>query len=445
MRHFLFPGMAIACSLILNPVTAEEGPRDLRAPMNFEGRYLVSVSDADMVASAYVDGQLGPIEGQDQLSLISLAGDPRDWSAVEVPATNSVAGPPASIDLSPDGRFAFVIETWTQRPGHAVDETFSDLAFGSLLQVFDLSNPDAPVKVSETEIPLRPDAIRVNSDGSLIAVTFHGSGGGAKAPLAIFPFENGSLGVPSFPQIEGWPTDGRMIDIDWHPVENVLAILDETHATLRFAEVNEDRTISVFGNVVDIEKAPFRAEFTPDGRHIVVNALYWGADIAGRWIEAPRGSVLTVRMSAEINGGISRHAMVSTVKTGVSPEGLAVSPDGQWVVTTNLERSYLPYGDGRITWFSSLTLAHLDQATGRLEKVGDFAYDGILPEAAAFDNSSKFLAVATYDHFDDFRAGGSIDFWRIETDPLDVRTTHLVKTDHSVSVTRGVHSLVIAR
>jgi len=80
-----------------------------------------------------------------------------------------------------------------------------------------------------------------------------------------------------------------------------------------------------------------------------------------------------------------------------------------------------------------------------LEKVADFAYDGILPEAAVFDNSSRYIAVANYDHFDDRKVGGSIDFWRIETDPLDASTTHLVKTERSIPVTRGVHSMAIAR
>ncbi|MEL6687119.1 MAG: hypothetical protein AAFP97_05830 [Pseudomonadota bacterium] len=105
--------------------------------------------------------------------------------------------------------------------------------------------------------------------------------------------------------------------------------------------------------------------------------------------------------------------MVDRIETGVSSEGLAISPDGNWVATTNLERSYLPYTDPRVTWFSSITLARFDQTTDQLEKVGDFNYDGILPEAAVFDNSSQFLAVANYDHFDDRISGSSIDFWRI--------------------------------
>ncbi|MBW4617582.1 MAG: hypothetical protein KME21_31120 [Desmonostoc vinosum HA7617-LM4] len=39
------------------------------APLDFKGRYLVSISDADMLASAYVDGRLGAREGQDTMLL----------------------------------------------------------------------------------------------------------------------------------------------------------------------------------------------------------------------------------------------------------------------------------------------------------------------------------------------------------------------------------------
>ena len=433
----------VAAVVAAAPALAQDWDRHGR--LDFQGRYLVSVSDADMVASAYVDGQLGPREGRDALSIIRLDGDPRDWEAVEVEAPNSVAGPPAAVDVTPDGRFAIVVETWTQRPEGDGAHTFADLAFADRAMVFDLSDPDAPTLVQEITVPIRPDAVRVNADGTLVAMTFNNQGAGAETPLALFRLVDGQLSDPVLPEIPGWGLADRLIDVDWHPSENVLALLSETGPNIRFAAVTEDLAVEPFGNVVEIERAPYRIEFTPDGRHVVANALYWGADIAGRWIEAPRGSVLTVRLNADTSGDAPRHAMVSRVTTGVSPEGLAVSPDGRWVATTNLERSYLPYDDDRITWFSSITLAALDPETGVLTHVGDFNYDGILPEAAVFDNSSRYLAVVNYDHFDDRRPGGSVDFWRLARDPLEPSNVQLVRTEHSVPVTRGAHSMVIAR
>ena len=436
---------SILGAVLAHPAAAQD--RDLHGRLDFQGRYIVSVSDADMLASAYVNGRLGPREGRDAISVVALDGDPRDWQAAEVFASNSVAGPPAVVDITPDGRYAFVIETWAPRPDTDDPHTFADLRHGNRLKVFDLSDPSAPELVQESETLERPDAIRVSSDGSIIAVSFNPNGAGVEVPLALYPFSDGELGSPATPSIPGWTSQtSRLMDIDWHPTEPVLAMIDEHENTVRFARVTPDLGVEPFGNVVDVERTPFRVEFTPDGSHVVINALYWGPDIEGRWSEAPRGSVLTVRMSAETReDGTVRHAFVSRVKTGVSPEGLAVSPDGRWVATTNLERSYLPYDDPRITWFSSITLAALDQATGQLREVGTFNYDGILPEAAVFDNSGSYLAVANYDHFDDRRAGSSIDFWRIQADPLDAANVQLIKTEYSVPVARGAHSMVIAR
>ncbi|MGF1476533.1 MAG: beta-propeller fold lactonase family protein [Geminicoccaceae bacterium] len=445
MTRFLLTSVATIALCL--PVLAQE--RDLHGALSFEGRYLVSVQDADMLASAYVNGQLGPREGRDSLAVIPLDGDPRDWTASEIFASNSVAGPPAAIAITPDGRFAYVIETFTPRPDNDEPHTFGDLQIGTKLAIFDLSTPATPALVETIEVPGRPLAVRANATGELLAVTYSIEGGaGAEIPLQIFPINaDGTLDEPTSPVIEGWPMgQGNLIDIDWHPEENVIAFADQFGNTLRFARVADDLSVIPFGNVVDIERTPFRLFFTPDGNHVVVNALYWGPDIQGTWSEAPVGSVLTVRVAAETrDDGTVRHAFIDRVKTGVSPEGLAVSPDGRWVATTNLERSYLPYDDPRITWFSSITLARLDQETGQLSLVGTFNYDGILPEAAVFDNSGNYLAVANYDHFDDRRQGSSIDFWRIQEDPLNVENVQLIKTEHSVPVARGAHSMVIAR
>ncbi len=434
-------------TIALTAIAQEQGSRDLHGQLDFRGRFLVSVQDADMISSAYVNGQLGPREGRDTLAIISLEGDPRDWTAVEVFASNSVAGPPNAVSLSPDGGFAIVIETFEPRPDNDEPHTFADLKFGSKAVVFDLSDPKKPRKLQEIDLPLRPDSVSFNSSGDLVSISYGPNGSNADSPLTLHRFENGSLGEGTAPTVPGWTSGDRMIDTVWHPSEDILVLVDTTGgATMTFVHVSEDLSLVQYGNIVDIGRAPFRALFTPEGGHVVVSSLNWGPDIDGTWIEAPVGSVQTVRMNAATKAdGTVRHALVDHVETGVSPEGLAVSPDGRWVATTNLERSYLPYDDPRITWWSSITLARLDEGTGQLERVGTFNYDGVLPEAAVFDNSGSFLAVASYDHFDDRKLGGSIDFWRIQADPMNHDNVQLIKTEHSVPVARGAHSMVIAR
>lgn len=445
----LLAALAVSTALTVPSFAQEAGSRDERGLLDFEGRFLVSVQDADMVSSAYVNGMLGPREGADTLAVILLDGDPRDWQAAEVFASNSVAGPPAAVEITPDGRLAFVVETFTPRPDNDEEHSFGDKSIGSTLTVVSLADPAAPAVLQTLTVGQRPIAVRVNASGNLLAVSYSIEGGsGSETPMQLFRIgEDGSLSEPVSPTIEGYALgEDNIMDFDWHPEEDVLVWINQFDNTMQFARVGDDLSVTPFGNTVDIDRAPYRVFFTPDGNHAVTNALYWGPDIAGTWIEAPRGQVLTVRMNAEVReDGTVRHALVDRVMTGVSPEGLAVSPDGRWVATTNLERSYLPYDDPRITWYSSVTLAALDQETGDLTEVGTFTYDGILPEAAVFDNSGNYLAVANYDHFDDRREGSSIDVWRIQSDPLDPGNTQLIKTEHSVPVARGAHSMVIAR
>ncbi|WP_204251134.1 lactonase family protein [Elioraea rosea] len=441
-------GLAL-CTWLAWPAPPALG-HDGAAPLAFQGRALLALSDADMVASAYVDGRLGPREGRDTLSVIPLGPHARDLRAHAVEASNSVAGPPVALAVSPDGRFAIVVETFTPRPDDGrEDHTFRDLRHGRTLTVIDLADPSAPRIVQRVAGPERPDAVSISGDGSLVAIAVNPGGDGARTPLLLYPFRDGRLGEPTAPAVPRWREGERLIHAEFHPSEPMLALVNETRGELSFVRIaGAGRILSLeaHGNVVQIEKAPYMVRFTPDGRHAIANALYWGPDVQGTWNEAPRGSVVSVRLAAGTAAdGNPRHALVSRAVTGVSPEGIAISPDGTLVATTNLERSYLPYDDARQTFFSSITLLRLDPETGALSRVGDFAYDGILPEAAAFDASSRFLAVVTYDHFDDRRAGGSVDFWRVARDPIDPARIELVKTAHAVPVTRGAHSMVLVR
>jgi DNA-binding beta-propeller fold protein YncE len=349
---------------------------------------------------------------------------PRTFRRTKPKRVTRWQAPPVAVSVTPDGRYAVVVETWAPRPeGDALEQTFADLSHGNRLQIFDLADPTQPMLLEAVTIAERPDSVSINADGSLIAVTFHPAGAGSETPLAIIPLRDGKLGNPVYPTVPDFPLEERLIHAEWHPSQDVLALVNETAAEVSFARVtarNETWELQAWGNVVQAEKAPYMARFTPDGRHVMVNGLYWGADVAGRWVEAPRGSLLSIRLEAGVQeDGTPRHALISRAITGVSPEGIAISPNGRYVVTTNLERSYLPYDDDRITWFSSLTLISLDPETGQLTHIADYPYDGILPEAAVFDASSQYIAVANYDHFDDRIQGSSIDFWRIASDPLN--------------------------
>lgn len=160
--------VSVALATITLPVLAQ----NRTAPMNFAGRYLVSVSDADMLASAYEDGRLGSREGKDAISVIPVGKHVSKLKAYDTIASNSVAGPPVAVAVTPDGRYALVVETWQQRPeGAWENQTFRDLEQGDRILVFDLQDPTNPTLAQDLAIAERPDSVSINFDGSLVAVS----------------------------------------------------------------------------------------------------------------------------------------------------------------------------------------------------------------------------------------------------------------------------------
>ena len=71
-RPFLAAAWILSASVLAwsRHACGQENPPAKLAPFDFRGRFLVSVSDADMLPSAYIDGRLGPVDGADALSVI---------------------------------------------------------------------------------------------------------------------------------------------------------------------------------------------------------------------------------------------------------------------------------------------------------------------------------------------------------------------------------------
>ena len=409
---------------------------DSSVPFDFKGRFLVAVSDADMLASAYIDDKLGPAQGADSLSVIRLDRPLAKARLATTPVSNSVTGPPAAMAVTRDGRTALVVETLGAR--RKADTKLSELLLGRTIAVVDLSNTERPRVVQRVACPAQPETVSIDASGTRVAVTFGLKGDGKTTPLMLFRLAGGRLSSPSTPRIPGWVAGHSLINAEFAPQGNTLALLDFTGAELRFVRVAPDaQSLTAWGDAVALKKAPylFLARFTPDGRYVFANT-----------ISTPRGTVFCVRVAAETKAdGTPIHRLVSQATTGGGPEGLAVSPDGRWVATANLEQSFFAKNDPKQGYFASVSLLHFDSETGALSRVGDYPFEGILPETVVFDDSSHFLAATTFDHFDKRVPSGSIEFWRIAGDATGPTRTELVKTGPSIPVARGVHTMQIVR
>ncbi|NER08559.1 MAG: hypothetical protein F6K17_41515, partial [Okeania sp. SIO3C4] len=124
-------GLAIAWVLASTPAVRAQTPPD------FQGRYIAAISDGDMRAYAYIDGQLGEPRGVDQLALVTLPlpTAPALTSSIEV--SNSVINPVYSLVASQDGNTIFVAET--KQPREPEDRLIGDLDLGTTLRAVDVS------------------------------------------------------------------------------------------------------------------------------------------------------------------------------------------------------------------------------------------------------------------------------------------------------------------
>lgn len=139
--------------------------------------------------------------------MIRLDKPVRDLKAVEIGVSNSVTGPPSVVAVSPNGRYAVVVETRGQRPPGKANPKLSDLPPGKAITVVDHSNPDQPKLVQRIEGPERAQSAAFNADGSLVVVVAQPPNA-SQAPLTLYRFANGKLDEPTTPDLPGWVSKG---------------------------------------------------------------------------------------------------------------------------------------------------------------------------------------------------------------------------------------------
>ncbi|NML65885.1 hypothetical protein HHL22_11780 [Hymenobacter sp. RP-2-7] len=445
---FLASGLLVVATLGLATVGRAQAPARAAAavPDAFQAKAIVALSDADMVPSAYVDDKLGPPAGTDVLSVVRFDGRRvAPVSMQTLPISNSVTGPPAAVATTPDGRYAITIETRGPRTSSSAGGTLTGLPNGRLISVVDLADLRHPRVVQQVLGPRRAVGVSVSADGTLVALAVHPAGDGTAAPLWLYRFGRGRLSGGAAVPIPDWTAGDELVTAVFHPSRPLLALTNKTKNQLLLASVQAVGAgwqLARWGNAVAIESGNLLTCFSPDGRFVFAN----GGPASPAPNERQHGWVLSVRLDAHPGTAAEpTHELVSRAPTGYIPEGLAVSPDGRLLVTTNLEQTFQPVGSAQRGRYASLTLLAIDPASGALTSAGDFAFDGMLPESAVFDASSRRLAVANFGHLDDLLASGSLDFWRVVGAPTGPEPLRLVKTAYALPLQRGVHTLSVVR
>ncbi len=424
------------------------------APTAVSGRYILTLCDADMPATAFYDKQLGARKpgDTDNLTVIELPLREPTARFAQVNVSNSAIGPPNPMAVSRDGRFAFVVES--RGPAGENAATIDDLPKGEHLSVVDLADPLKPFVCSTAVVGDEPQAVDIHPAGDIVAVVTHQS----KQQLNIVPFVNRELGEPlAWPLIGLDDTEAEASSVAWHPSGRYLAVTLPTRNQVMFYEFTRNQNDSLpglapWGEPVNVGKYPYSGRFTPDGRYFITTDLKWGTDVSGFMVEAPQGQLSVIRLS-EVPSSVPSapdepapavvHRVVSTAMVGVSPEGIAISPDGSLVVTSNLQKSFLPTDHAGQTRKGSLSLLTFDKRTGTLTPVGEYPITTGMPVALSFDAKGRFVAVSLFRSFDSSADGnyGQLSFWNVNTG----RTPSLSDAYIVVGVGKGPHGVLIVR
>lgn len=437
LRITVFGGFAaVAACASLGDFSSDE-PRFEETAGQFQGRFLVA-SDADMTATAYADNRLEPLpDGEDQLALFE------DGQIVDqIAASNSVISWPAIVEVTPDGRYALVAETFGSLPKTVsqVDDVYTSFPVGRRLQVFAIGQGGLKL-VDVLDIGEKIQSVEMASSGSFAILSTEeegreivvlplredGSFGGARSLDVVLPFEADDV-------------ERRVRTVHLSPDDSLLAVNVANRRVQFYQLVPGDdgipAALSPLGDPIEPGVRLAVGRWSPNGRFFLVTDVNsYSSSLA---MLTQRGGQVHI-ISTPAQTQTVEH--VGSVRVGRFAEGLEISDDGRWVASIAMGRTYLPNRWFLENWPKrrtySLTLLEFDQEAGVLTKRDEARVAGVLPEDVIFDETGRNLAVAVFHRRKGAnRDRGFIDFFEI-TDQGELRPQ-----GRTQAVARGAHDLV---
>lgn len=426
----------IAGALLVTPALAAEPP-------DFQGRYIAAISDGDMRAYAYIDGQIGEPRGTDALSLVALPlAERAEVVAIEVP--NTVINPVFSIAAAPDGNTVFVAETHTRR--EVDDRLITDLQGGTMLRAVDVSDPANPRVIGEVAVGVEPQGVSVSLDGRTLVLATKTPA----TPLSFVSWSADGFGAVRQFGLGDLSPMTELIDqgllphhAEWHPSADIIAVTLNARGQTRFFQVQREESgavtgITPWGNPVQTSKWPMSGKFSRDGRFFVTNDLQWGADVRGFYVNAPPSQLTSIEL-APLDAETPRHFVVGGASVPRHAESLAFSNGGDLIATLNIGQTWLEPGTPGHSQ-SSVSLVRFDTATGAMRHLGDWPMTGILPEGIAFDASDRYLVAGVFEYDGPEPRASGLEIWRVLQAGGDLA---LRDTGYRIPTGPGAHSLIV--
>jgi DNA-binding beta-propeller fold protein YncE len=307
--------------------------------------------------------------GHDTLSVIDISNPGVPRITATIPLMNSVVGPPTNLAIVPPGDIALVanslmpvIQGW----GHRLEP--DDKVF-----IVDLK-ASPPKVIGTVTVGKQPSGMAVSPNGDLALVANRA---------------DGTISVLSIHGSEVLAADTVSVGAAADQVSAVAITPDGKHALAAKAGANKVALLTIDGGKVGYVKRdlptglfPVNIAVTPDGK------LALTADNGGGG--SSDGNIDTVGV---IDLAANPPRVIDHVTVGDSPEGLAISPQGNLAVSIQAEGSNQPKTVFYHHAGGSVAVLAIDG--NKVTKTGSVTV-GALPEGAAFSADGSYLYVGNF-------------------------------------------------
>ncbi|QHI70345.1 Nramp family divalent metal transporter [Tichowtungia aerotolerans] len=339
-----------------------------------EPKWMVCVTDqrytqVDGDEHVYEDAQAGALVTMDVSSV-----PPKSFQTLEnVPA--SLIGPPVSVAVAPNQKFALVTGAMKVNPENSAEQIPD-----TVLSVVRLM-PGAPEIIQQIELGLQPSGVEISRDGTRALVANRAAG--SVSLLSLTPAGQAEL-LDTFAVA---PPESSVSHAAFSPDgTRVLVTLNKAGKVL-FCSLENDQ-MKVLQQVT-CGDGPYCAEFAPDGKSAVIGNVY--------------GGTLSLLKISDQTADV-----VDTIPVGILAEGIDISPDGLWLVVNCLENTNMTSDNPAHRESAMVVLFQKQGAT--FVTMDSIRVDGI-PQAAVFTPDGQYVAVASNEK-------QAIRFYKLETAQL---------------------------
>lgn len=342
----------------------------------------VSANDGHVT---FVDGAMKAVpDGKDSVVVFDLGKSPPAKIA-DIEAPTSVVGPPYSVAVTPDERYAIVTASMKIDPADATKQvpdnrvTLIELPpqgigariKGKISEVLKKTDSNAPqAKVVQTiESGAGAAGVSVNRKGDLVLVANRNEG-----TISIFSLKGGKL------EAKGKVTLGDAKS----SLAHVAITPDGQKALVTRDGDNMISILNIEGDKVELAKRDIHAGLRPFGLSISNDGRFAAVANIGRG-QGDADTVSLIDLTKE------PFRVVDTVSVGQTPEGLQVSPDGRYIAVTVLDGSNKPKNSPFFNETGRLVMLSVSKDL-RLARVSEMKIGGV-SQGVAFSRNGRTLLV----------------------------------------------------